>query len=256
MYPELFHFGSFTIYGYGFCIMLGAFIAYWYAVREGKHLNIHPEKMAEMAFYIFIASYAGGKVFLWFSDWGYYMNHPAKMFALSGNGFVFYGSFIFSILTLRWFFKRNQFKAGVMYDILAVSGTIVHGFGKIGCLLAGCCHGKVCTPALGIIYSNPKSQANPLNMPLYPVPVIDALILFSCTLLLLYIKRRKQFDGQLMLIYGLFYGAGRFFTEFLRGDDDRGFIGPLSQSQWVSLVIISICLFIYQRLATEPRHHK
>lgn len=254
MYPELFHFGSFTVYGYGFCIMFGSILGYLYALVEGKRQQIPPEKIAEMCVLMFIASFIGGKVFLWFPDWRDYLQNPDKLLSsFGGSGFVFYGSFIFSIITLRWFFKKNQLKPGVMFDILAITGTIVHGFGKIGCLLAGCCYGKVCSPVFGITYTNPHSQAEPLNMPLYPVPVIDALIIFTCTAILFYMKKRKQFDGQLMLIYGLFYGAGRFITEFLRGDENRGYIGPLSQSQWIALIIIGVCLIMHRRLST--RHH-
>jgi phosphatidylglycerol:prolipoprotein diacylglycerol transferase len=258
MYPILADFAGLKIYTYGFCIMLGAFLAFWYANRQSGKLGIPSERISEMALLIIFASYAGGKVFLWFSDWGYYMEHPRKMIEFSGNGFVFYGSFIFCICGLFLFFRFRKIKAAPMFDILAVCTSIVHGFGKLGCLFAGCCHGKVCSPALGIVYHNPLGQARPLDTPLYPVPLIDATVIFGATLFLLWYRKRKQFEGELMLWYVFVYATGRFFTEFLRGDDDRGFIGPLSQSQWVSigLLIISSITYLTLKRAALPMNRK
>ncbi len=248
MYPELFHIGSFTIYSYGFFIMMGTLLAYFYAAHQAKKINIQSEKIAEMVVYIFIASFIGGKVFLWFSDWNYYMKNPSKMIELSGSGFVFYGSFIFSIFTLLLFFKRNKINRSAMFDIIAVGGTFVHGLGKIGCFLAGCCNGKICSASMGVIYTNPLSKAQPLNTPVYPVQLYDAAIIFSCTVLLLFLKNKNMFQGKLILVYAIWYSVGRFFTEFLRGDDDRGFLfnGLLSQSQFVSIIIILVSvLFLF-----------
>lgn len=258
MYPILIDFAGLKIYSYGFCIMLGAFLAFGYANWQGRKLGIPSERISEMALLIILASYIGGKVFLWFSDWNYYMEHPKKMVEFSGSGFVFYGSFIFCISGLFLFFKIRKIKAAPMFDILAVCTSLVHGFGKIGCFFAGCCHGKVCSPALGVVYHNPLSQARPLDTPLYPVPLIDAVIIFGATVFLLWYRKRKQFEGELMLWYVFIYATGRFFTEFLRGDDDRGFIGTLSQSQWVSigLLIISSVGYVVLKRAAAPRHHK
>jgi phosphatidylglycerol:prolipoprotein diacylglycerol transferase len=259
MYPILAELGSFKIYSYGFCIMIGAFLAYMYANRQAPKLGVSNDRISEMALLIIIASYLGGKVFLWFADWDYYMKHPSKMIELSGSGFVFYGSFIFCIISLFAFFRYRKIKSAPMFDVLAVCTSIVHGFGKLGCFMAGCCHGKICAPAIGVVYHNPLSQARPLDTPLYPVPLIDAVIIFSATLFLLWYRTRKKFAGELMLWYVFIYATGRFFTEFLRGDDDRGFIGPLSQSQWVSigLLLISgvVYVFLKQR-AASPTHRK
>jgi phosphatidylglycerol:prolipoprotein diacylglycerol transferase len=226
--------------------MLGALAAYYYAIKQSKHIGLTTDGVSEMALLIIFSAYAGGKIFLWFSDWDYYMKNPMKMIAFSGSGFVFYGSFIVCIIMLFWFFKRKKIKAAPAFDVLAVSTALVHGFGKIGCFMAGCCHGKVCNAAIGVVYTNPLSQAHPLNTPLYPAPLIDAVIIFSACAFLLWYKNKKKFDGELMLWYIFIYSTGRFFTEFLRGDDDRGFVGPLSQSQWVSIALLIIAGITYK----------
>lgn len=103
MYPELFHFGSNTVYGYGFCIMLGALLGYLYLQSEGSKIKLSSDKAAQMTLLIFVSAYVGGKIFLWIANWDYYMQNTEKMFQLNGSGFVFYGSFIFAIISLLFF---------------------------------------------------------------------------------------------------------------------------------------------------------
>ncbi len=256
MHPELFTIGSFTVYSYGFCIMVGVILAYFYISKNAeKKLGIGSEKISEMVLYVIIASVIGGKVFLYLADLPRYLASPADMLKDFGAGFVFYGSFIFAIPTLIWFYRKNKIPALKMLDITAIGGTIVHGMGKIGCFLSGCCHGKVCNNVLGVVFSNPETNAEPMNVPLYPVQFIDALMIFSIGLLLFFVKNKKHFDGQLLLLYAILYGIGRFFTEFLRGDEGRGEIGPLSHSQFIGLCMALIGTIIYFILMRKVNHN-
>lgn len=160
-----------------------------------------------------------------------------------------------SPLSACFFFRINKFKSAAVFDILAVTVTLVQGFGKIGCFMAGCCHGKVCSASFGVTFTHLKSQA-PLNRPLYPVQLIDAAIIFSCLILILMFRNRPYFSGKLMLVYGIVYGSGRFITEFLRGDEGRGYWGALSQSQWISIAIVGICLYFFFKKSALPTHRK
>jgi phosphatidylglycerol---prolipoprotein diacylglyceryl transferase len=256
MYPILLQLGSVKVYGYGFSIMIGALLAYYYALQQSKKIAVSQDTVSEMAILIIASAVVGGKVFLWFANWDYYIHNPSKMFELSGSGFVFYGSFIFCILSLLVFLRIKRIAYAPMFDILAISTALVHGFGKIGCLLAGCCYGKICSPALGIVYHNQLSQAEPLNTPLYPVPILDAIIILGAALLMYGYQKRQRFKGELMLIYVFVYGTGRFFTEFLRGDESRGYLGLLSQSQWVSIGLIIVAGLVYammlKKVKTKP----
>jgi phosphatidylglycerol---prolipoprotein diacylglyceryl transferase len=254
MYPKLFEIGSFTVYSYGFCIMVGVILAYIFiSKRAKKELNIEPEKISEMIIYVLIASVIGGKFFLVLADMPKYLANPAEIFDDFGSGFVFYGSFIFAVPTLIWFFRKNNFPQLKMLDIAAIGGTIVHGLGKIGCFLTGCCHGKVCDASIGVVFKDPETNAEPMNLPLYPVQLIDSLMILSIGLFLYFLQKKKQFDGQLLLIYAIFYGIGRFFTEFLRGDEGRGNIGIFSHSQFIGFLIASFGIAFYQFLSNKNK---
>ncbi len=234
--------------------MIGVILAYIYISKKAfKELGIESEKISEMVLYVIIASIIGGKVFLFLADLPRYITDPSQIFNDFGSGFVFYGSFLFAVPTLLWFYRKNKIPVLKMLDITAMGGTIVHGLGKIGCFMSGCCHGKVCDAAFGVVFSHPETNAEPMNMPLYPVQLIDSAMILGIGILLYFVKKKKQFDGQLLLLYAILYGIGRFFTEFLRGDEGRGNIGPLSHSQFIGLIIASISGYFYVKLLKKSK---
>jgi len=133
---------------------------------------------------------------------------------------------------------------------MAAVTCIVHGFGRIGCFMAGCCYGLPTDSFLSVVFTNPVCQAEPLHTPLYPTQLFEATFIFSLLILLFVLKKKKQFDGQLFLIYLMAYAVGRGILEMFRGDIERGFLieNILSNSQFISLLIISVALYFYLRL--------
>jgi phosphatidylglycerol---prolipoprotein diacylglyceryl transferase len=134
-----------------------------------------------------------------------------------------------------------------MLDIMAVVTCLVHGMGRIGCLMAGCCYGKPTVHAFGMTFTNPVCQANPLNVALHPTQIYEATLIFSLMAVLLFLRSRKRFDGQLFLIYLIGYAVGRGVLEMFRGDLQRGFLikDILSHSQFISVLIIGVAMFVY-----------
>ncbi|MCB0491744.1 MAG: prolipoprotein diacylglyceryl transferase [Cyclobacteriaceae bacterium] len=254
MYPILFEIGSITIYSYGFFIAVGAILGLIYMARQGKkRFGITYDQSNSLFIYIVVAAYVGGKVFFFFENPTYYVHHIGKLF--SGNGFVFFGSLLFAIPTMLWFFKKNKIPTLPMLDVMAIVTCIVHGFGRIGCFMSGCCHGQPTDSFLSVIFTNPVCQAEPLNTPLHPTQLYESAFIFSLMATLLWIKSRKKFDGQLFLIYLIVYSIGRSFLEMLRGDEERGFLiqDVLSHSQFISLIVIAIAIYFYVKLKRKGK---
>ncbi len=254
MHPVLFELGSLKIYSYGFMIALGviAGVAYM-AIRGKKETGLTFDIANSLFLYIFAAAFIGGKVFLFFEDPSYYISKPEKL--LAGRGFVFYGSFLFAIPTMYWFFKKHKLPVYQMLDIMAITTCLVHFFGRIGCFMAGCCYGKPTHTIFGVSFTDPACQAYPKNTPLHPTQLYEASFIFMVMLFLLFLRDRKSFHGQLFLLYMLLYAAGRFILEYFRGDIARGFIidNILSNSQLIALLIIIVVLMIYFRWSRRNR---
>ena len=251
MYPELFHLGNFTVYSYGFMILTGAVLAWLYLYRKGKPFGLKSDDVSGFFLLAFAAVFIGGKLFYFLENPKRYLENPSEMLEPPGSGFVFYGSFLLAVPAFIWWFRRYRLPVWTMFDIIAGCGTLVHGFGRIGCFMAGCCYGKVCDPAWGIRFTHPETHARPMGLPLYPTQLLEAALILGLFGLMQFMQKRKSFEGQLFLLYVLVYAAGRFGLEYLRGDESRGYLfgGLLSHSQLISLLLITAVLtfWIYRK---------
>lgn len=249
MYPILFEIGGITIYSYGMLIALGAIAGVWYlAVRGKKEVGLTFDQTNSLFLLIFIAAFVGGKAFLFIEEPSFYLAKPGKL--LTGKGFVFYGSFLFAVPTMLWFFKKHKLHTYKMLDIMAITTCLVHMFGRVGCFLAGCCYGIETHSMFGVIFTDPSCSAEPLNTPLHPTQLYEAGYIFLVMIFLLYLRGRKTFNGQLFLSYLILYAVGRFVIEYFRGDLARGFVieDILSHSQFIALVIAGVVVVYYFHL--------
>lgn len=248
MHPVLFEFGNFTIYSYGFMIAVGVIVAVAYLAIQGKReVNLTFDQANNLFLFIFMAAVVGGKVFLFFENPTLYIESPRRL--LTGSGFVFYGSFLFAVPTMLWYFKRNKLPVYQMLDIMAVVTCLVHMFGRVGCFMAGCCYGKPTTSMFGVTFTDPACQANPLNTPLFPTQLMEAGFILLVMMGLLFLRSKKQFHGQLFLMYLMLYALGRFGLEYFRGDQARGFVieDYVSNSQFIALCILVVAAIVYRK---------
>lgn len=116
-------------------------------------------------------------------------------------------------------------------DIAPACITVAHGFGRLGCLMAGCCYGAKCDAWYGI-------EMVHLGYKVVPVQLFEALYLFALSVIfLISFKRGKKY---LMPAYMMAYAVWRFFAEILR-DDDRGatIVDFLTPSQFISVLLLA-----------------
>jgi phosphatidylglycerol:prolipoprotein diacylglycerol transferase len=248
VYPVLLQWGPFHVYAYGFAIMTGMWLAWLYTRQAMTPLGVDAETVSKFFVWGFVAAFVGGKLFFFLQAPAYYAAHPDETLELSGSGFVFYGSFLFAVPTIYWLIRRGGFPVPQMFDVAAVCTGLLHGFGKLGCLLAGCCFGKPSEAGWWTLtFTHPDSAAHPLHAPLYATQVYDALLIFGCLGLVLWLKARSRCAGRLFLVYAMCYSVGRFFTEQYRGDIERGFVldGLLSHSQAIAIGVILACAAIW-----------
>jgi phosphatidylglycerol---prolipoprotein diacylglyceryl transferase len=248
MHPILFEVGGVTVYSYGLMIALGAIAGVAYMTIQGKkEVGLTFDQANTLFLLIFIAAYAGGKFFLFLEDISYYVEHPRRL--LTGRGFVFYGSFLFAVPVMLYYFRIKKLPTYAMLDVMAITTCLVHAFGRIGCFLAGCCYGLPTDSVLGVTFTHESCFADPLHTPLHPTQLYEAAFIVLVMIFLLVLRGRRRFKGQLFLLYLMLYAFGRFVIEYFRGDLQRGFVvnNWVSHSQFIAIVIFLVVLYIYIR---------
>ena len=172
---------------------------------------------------------------------------------LLNGGLIFWGGFIGGLIFILLFNRR--FKINNLNTLNMLSGplALAHGFGRLGCLSAGCCYGKPIEG--GIVFHN--SPAAPNGVPLIPTQLIEAIFNFLLFLVLIILSGNRRIRHYLAHIYLFAYPIFRFFIEFFRGDVIRGFLWGLSTSQWISLAaLIANSLWLSRRIKRLRREQQ
>lgn len=251
MLPSIYILGR-EIPMYGICAAVGiglAFFVTWLRTRRLKREGRDVSDVFNLLLYAMIGVLIGAKLLYFiqnlgtlFSDFSLLFTNPGYFF----GGFVFYGGLIggvFGAWIYCWQFRLRLFDYA---NLIVPAIPIIHGIGRIGCFCAGCCYGKPIDPPFGLLFD--ASPVAPHGVHLFPVQLLEVftnLIIF--VILMAYTNKKScpRYGG--LALYMCWYAVTRFLIEFLRYDDvERGFIGFLSTSQFISLFILAggILLFI------------
>jgi phosphatidylglycerol:prolipoprotein diacylglycerol transferase len=181
------------------------------------------------------------------------------------GGLAYYGGFLGASLAAWYLLRADRFPFWKAADMAGLVVPVGLGFGRMGCLLAGCCFGSPTHSHLGLIFppNSPASEsefkagllhsmAEP-SLSIHPTQIYESGAAFAiAALLILYVHGRKRYDGQVFLAFVVLYAAVRFGLEFLRRDD-RGELLGLSTSQLIGVLLIAAALaghrFLSGRLA-------
>ncbi|HIQ99832.1 MAG TPA: prolipoprotein diacylglyceryl transferase [Candidatus Scybalocola faecavium] len=172
---------------------------------------------------------------------------PEAFLDYLGAGFVFYGGLIggcIGVIVYARFFKENTVK---LAEAFVPAVPLFHVFGRIGCFLAGCCYGILWDGPLGVTFT--KSIVAPNGISLLPIQLIEAGANVITFVILLVFKGKLKKPLQNFGLYLVIYSIERFVFEFFRGDLARGAFLNVSTSQWISLILLPVGIYV---LAVKP----
>ena len=245
MFPRLFQIGSFSLPTYGFLVASGVLLGLWISVRNSEKQGINGDDAWNLGILVVLAGIIGAKILYIVNDWSYYTAHPREIFSLATMqaGGVFSGGLIGAFAMAAWYVRKHRMPALRTVDGFAPGLAVGHVLGRFGCFAAGCCWGKPTDHSWGVTFTNPLANAwtgTPLHERLEPTQLIEAAAEFCNFLLLMWLLKRKRFDGQVFAAFMMLYGVERFFIEFLRGDPGRGevFGGLMSGTQLISILLV------------------
>lgn len=256
MYPFIYIFGR-TIGTYGLCMTVGVFLAAFLAIRLGKKRGVLMEDI------LIVGATAMGCALVCGSLLYVFVTYPmpeiwamikAGDFKFLTSGIVFYGGLIGGVLGALLGSKLAGCKLSYLEGAVVPFIPLGHGIGRIGCIMAGCCHGMEYTGPLAIYYPNSVTGLSP-DQGYFPVQGLEALLNVGVCLFLIWYERRKRRPMDLLFAYLGLYAVERFVLEYFRGDSIRGIYFGLSTSQWISVGLLAVSavhfLFFRRRVAKK-----
>ncbi len=237
------HLGELHIPSYGLMILLGIIVGNVCAgiVLRKEKLNVN--NFIALEGYSLMGAFLGAKLLFFVVsfrhiDWSRIFEAEYFNLLMQG-GFVFYGGLIGAILLMLLAGKWHKINAVEYLRSAVFMIPIMHGFGRIGCYMAGCCYGIPYDGFGAVVF--PKESFALSGVALFPVQLVEAVLLLLLGVILMYMRLRKRWHYTLET-YILSYALIRFVLEYLRYDENRGIFAGLSTSQWISVLLAVIML--------------
>ncbi len=249
MKSVLFSIGPIHVHGYGTMIAIGIVVAMLVAMFRAKRAGLDADRVWGLGFIGIISGFAGGKLLYVIVEWKQFLIDPKEV--LGSSGFVVYGGIAIGLASAIAYCKIKKLSFLDYADVIIPSLAIGQGFGRIGCLMAGCCYGQV-AGVHDFSVTFPAESLAPAGVALIPTQIYSSIGDFAIAAILLIVETKtrgkNRTKGSVLALYLVLYSVGRFIIEFFRGDV-RGNVGDLSTSQFLSIFmcIIGIVLYIVQR---------
>lgn len=266
MFPILFRIEAFTLFDtiwgpvelhtYGAMVAIAFALGTWVGARLALQDGVPVENSLDIAFWCLVSGLVGARFMFIIVNARHYANacfHPDlpnllnnnlpmteplcwQVFKLWEGGLVWYGGLLGGILGVVIYLRRHKLGAARVADAVLGAIPLGHFLGRLGCLSAGCCWGRITDSPLGIVfppnslpYASHLAKARPevlfsAPLPIHPTQLYEAVGELSIFLILLAVRYRRRFHGQVALGFLILYPILRSTVELFRGDFSRGLI--------------------------------
>jgi len=236
MYPVLFELGPIKIYSFGVMTAIGFLVSTLWFLKRCKQKGDDPDLFFNLALGLFISGIIGARLFYVLQHLDWYQRRPLEIFLIQGGGLVAHGGVLLALLFGAAFTRWKKISFWKAADLVVPFWALGHAFGRIGCFLNGCCYGSPSTLPFAL-----RVPGTPLRI--HPVQLYESLGLFVLFGGLLVADRLRLKEGGVFGLYLAGYGLLRFWTEFVRGDQERFLLG-MTLPQWMSLAFLWVGLFL------------
>lgn len=232
--PVAFDLFGLEIRWYGILIAIGMLLGLLIAYKRAPSHEIDPERVVDLALISIPVGIVGARLYYVLFNWEYYQGDFFKIIDVRGGGLAIHGGLLLGIIAAGICCKLWKIRPLAFLDLMAPSIALAQAIGRWG------------------NYFNQEAHGGPTDLPwaievngqmVHPTFLYESVWCFLLFLVLLFVGRNRQFDGQIFLLYGILYSIERFFVEQLRTDSLM--IGSFRTAQLISIAIFLLFILIY-----------
>ena len=227
-----------SIYWYGILMVTAMVIATAiYKKRDGLY-QIKFKDILDLLIYLIPISLISARAYYVLFNLKFYMENPSQILNFRNGGMAIYGGVIGGIITCYLFCKKRKINFLDLIDYLAPGLVLGQSIGRWGNFINVEAYGtKTNLPWRMGIYNLGE------YIEVHPTFLYESLACFIIFIILIQIKNKRFFKGQIACTYLLLYSLERTFVEALRTDSLM--LGNIRISQLLSIIILVICVIIY-----------
>lgn len=246
--PTVITIGNFSVYWYGVIIAVGFILAVLYAMKMSKHNGIDDDKLLNCTIVGLVTAIIGARAYYVAFSWDYFKNDPAQIFRIHEGGLAIFGGLIGALIGGLTVAKIQKMKIPPLFDVACLGFLIGQGIGRWGNFTN--------QEAFGCETSLPWRMASEATggVGVHPCFLYESLWCLLGFVILHFVSRKKRFDGQIFLMYLVWYGLERTIVEGLRTDSLYLPFAPIRVSQLLSIIIVLIgAVFLIRNFAKINR---
>lgn len=259
MYPTLIHiYGPFAIHSYGVMIALGICVFTLCVLNDRRRKKLlNEDQFVSLLIRGIIAATIGGKVLFALMNSDLFA-YPFELIQFWHGGFSILGSLIAIICLIPYYVRRFNISLAPFLDLIALYAPLLQSIARLGCLLAGCCFGKISNAVFSVAVAD--DFGNLIHR--HPTQLYSsAALLIIFLVLYFFIQHRTKKNGQLALWYLILVTAERGIVDIFRSEQQFSTAFPfswLSINQWIAFIICAsscaLLLFTYFFDRKQHRH--
>ena len=221
---------AFNVFGidvmwYGILMATGMILGTLIALKEAKRVGIKEDDVLDLAIIAIPMGLLGARLYYVIFNWEYYSQNTSQILNFRGGGMAIHGALIGGILTGYIFTRIKKIDFLKMADAVIIGIPLAQAIGRWGNFINKEAHGGPTNLPWAIVVDGVKVHPTFLYESIWDVTIFIFLWLF---------RKKKQYEGQIIVYYITLYSLGRFFIEGLRTDSLM--IGPLRMAQIISLI--------------------
>jgi len=241
MHPILVSTGSATIASYPFMLSLAFLAGGALFIIRGTKSGAPATRLAGLVVLVQVTGLLGARA-LFLLNTG--ANDAANALALSPGGFAVNGGIIVAAVASWLYLSVSRLPGWSVGDWAAASLGLGIFLTKIGCFMGGCCFGTPTAVPWAVEFPPGSLAATALGTPnlVHPAQLYEAFAGLMLMVVALAWRPHGAVAGQRLLLVVALYLAVRFLNDYVRGDSRDGFLGPLTQTQALSLFMGAVAV--------------
>lgn len=246
--PIAFHFGGLQVRWYGVIIASAVILATLLAVREAKKRNINPDDVYDMILWALPVAIISARAYYVAFEWKYYSQNPGQIIQIWDGGIAIYGSLIGAAIVVIIFCRSRWIPTWLMLDVAAPVLIMAQGIGRWGNFMNQEAFGRVTNLAFLQSLHLPEFIIHQMyiqgayRQPTFLYESVWDISGFIILILLRHIPKLFK-QGEVFLLYVIWYSFGRFFIEGMRTDSLM--LMGIRVSQWLSVILFVSAIIIW-----------
>ncbi len=243
------------IFWYGIIIALAFLVAVVLAVQSCRKYDIEPDNILDLVLIAAPAAIICARLYYVIFSWDQFKDNLLEIFMTRNGGLAIYGG-VFGAILVAWIYaKKKKMRFFHLMDFTVPYLVLGQGIGRWGNFINQEAFGTKTSLPWRMNGDSANAYLNSLqeNLDLskwgvHPTFLYESLWDIAVFLFLIFYRKKKKIEGEVLFLYFVLYGTGRFFIEGLRTDSLM--LGSLRVSQLLSLLLVLLftALFIYRRV--------